>query len=630
MITLIKMSDGSEGSSADEFDVELQPPIIIATDLYNLFIAIVSATLRSVLPKRSVELLNRHLGDSLRTGESPKANPIIAAFRGTPRVSDGNDVITVQPSVLKHEQSGTVISVLVKQGVPAFEDNFKVNDQFFMSLNLLDCSREMLAYWMMRYLQDFKSEMLKYFGNENIKNILLMTKPNLKYILTLVAGLMNDDFSNSENLRDLWFIMFEWLMLCRYIELFSTIVCNAVQLQSRKTLSMSETCYCLMKKAFRDITPLNTITSTSDDAFQSSLTVFSNSMKEKVRDLETLFNAQMRNLSYDRNEFDKHVQALKVMTGFFDRRIGPKEFTSISFPRLFNYPKPFDQILHSASPTDFLSLIRDLLKTHSVKKPSSTLLDLLHEGGIFEKVFTLQIDYFRRKKELYDAEQKAIRAEIANEKSKEELYKQQQMTLAASRELQQQWTLAASRELQQQENPYDSSRYAGRYDDSRDAQIRYYSSCYARRRDDSRDAQRCDSLWYAGRRDDSRYAQIRDDSSCYAERRYDSRYAQIRDDSSCYAERRYDSRYAQIRDDSSCYAERRYDSRDAERRDDSRYAQIRYDSRDAERRYDFRDAERRYDSRYAERRYDSSCYAERRYDFRDAERRYDSPDARRR
>ena len=558
------MSDGSEGSSAEEVDVLQQPPITITIATHNLFNAIVSITVRRVLPKDSVELLNQHLGDSLRTGESPMANPIVAAFKGTPRVSDENDEITVRPSVLRHGPSGTVISALVNLSVPAFDDRFEVNDQFYMSLDLLDCSREMLSYWMMRYLQEFKPVMLEYFGNENIKNILLMTKPNLKYILTLVAGLMNDDFSNSENLRALWFIMFEWLMLCRYIELFSTVVCNAVQLQSRKTLFMSDTCYRLMKNAFREITPLNTIMSTSDDAFQSSLTFFSNSMKEKVLELERIFDAQLMNLSYDRNDFDKHVQALKVMTGFLDRRIGPKEFTLISFPSLFNCPKSFDQILHSASPTDFLSLIRNLLKTHSVKKPSSTLFDLLHEGGILEKVFTLQIDYFRRKKELYDAEQKAIRAEIAKEKSKQELFAEQQRTLAASRELQQQRTLVASRGLQQQENPYDSSWYAGRCDDSRNAQRRNDFSFYARRRDDSRDAQRCDSLWYAGRRDDSRYAQIRDDSSCYAERRYDSR--------------------------------------DAERRDDSRDAERRYDSRDAERRYDHPDAQRRYDHPDARRR----------------------------
>jgi hypothetical protein len=582
-----QMSDGSEGSSSEEVDVKHQPPITISVEMHELIIAIVSVTVRSVLPKHSVELLNRHLGDSLRTGESPKANPIIAAFKGTPRVSDVNDVITVQPSVLRHAPSGTVISALVNLGVHAFDENFEVNDQFYMSLDLLDCSREMLTYWMMRYLQDFKPEMLEYFGNENIKNILLMTKPNLKYILTLVAGLMNDDFSNSENLRALWFIMFEWLMLCRYIELFSTVVCNAVQLQSRKTLSMSETCYRLMKKAFRKITPLNTIMSTSDDAFQSSLTVFSNSMKEKVRDLETIFNAQLMNLSYDRDDFDRHAQALKVMIGFLDRRIGPKEFTKMSFHSLFHCSRSFDEILNSASPTDFLSLIRNLLKTHSVKKPSSTLFDLLHEGGILEKVFTLQIDYFRRKKELYDAEQEARRAEIANEKSKQELFKEQQRTLAASIE------------LQRRKNPYNSSCNAGRCDDSRDAQRHYDSSCYAWRRDDYPNSRRRDDHPDARSHYDHPNSRRRDDHPD-AQRRYDYPDARRHDDY-LDARRHYDHPDAQ-RHDEYLDARRHYDHPDAQRHDEYLNARKHYDHPDAQRRYDSRDAERRYDSRDAERR----------------------------
>ena len=563
------MSDGSEEGYAEVDVLQQHPPITISIAMYKLFNAIVSATVRSVLPTKSVELLNLHLGNSLRPGASPMANPIVAAFKGTPRVSDETGVITVRPSALRHRPSGTVISALVNLGVLAFDDRFEVNDQFYMSLDLLDCSREMLTYWMMRYLQDFKPEMLEYFGNENIKSILLMTKPNLKYILTLVAGLMNDDFSNSENLRALWFIMFEWLMLCRYIELFSTVVCNAVQLQSRKTLSMSETCYRLMKKAFREITPLNTIMSTSDDAFQSSLTVFSNSMKEKVRELETIFNAQLMNLSYDRDDFDRHAQALKVMIGFLDRRIGPKEFTKISFPFLFHGSRSFDEILHSAFPTEFLSLIHDLLKRKSVKQPSPTLFESLHEGGILSRLITPQIEYFRKKKELYDTEQKAIRAEIAKEKSKQKLYREKQRTLAASIE------------LQRRKNPYNSSCNAGRCDDSRNAQIH----------DDSRDAQR-------------HY-----DSSCYAWRRDDYPNSRRRDDHPD-ARSHYDHPDARSHCDHPD-AQRRYDHPNSRRRDDHP---------DAQRRYDYPDA-RRHDDYFDARRHD---------EYPDAKRRYDSPDARRR
>jgi hypothetical protein len=401
---------------------------------YELLRIILSTNLRTSLSEHEIRELNSVL-DAInggKTGPSPRCQPEMTGWSDTP-IAQCFPPSTIELSVAQMSFRGVQIMMLLP---PIKESKFVLDlvaeDKFTAGLSMMDNIRKMFATALSRKLDEFAPRMVDFFGQNNLLQVFYFQKDELKAVASIFGLMISRNFSESDMIKDFWFLIMKWLIFSRFTESLVSLITNMIQFPGGQHLVISDTGLEALQKLLQPITPIPSGTSHGMNISSKKQNLaFIVNMRQFVCDLKqfaSAFSGHVRSTS----KFDGHIQAIEKSLLDMEHHTTPN-----SISRNMNlFPESLSNSLGSSeSKTDIITIVCGIL---GQKSKYSKVLNFFQFGPgtrFVEKILETRISYFKKAKEMVDAQNSLTKAQIESQKLQRKLFRQTAKTERLTEEL---------------------------------------------------------------------------------------------------------------------------------------------------------------------------------------------------
>jgi hypothetical protein len=349
----------------------------------------------------------------------------MVGFASTPTTQDLSTIaLEVNPLFFK---GATIFAFLPTTERSLVVENLFAEDKFMLVAGtMLDDIRVTFANSIVRKLDDSFPQFVQFFGQVHLFDLLSFRKGEIKVVITIFGLMISDDFSNSDMLKDFWFLITKWLIFSRFTESLVALITTMIQFPGGQHLIISNTGLEELKQLVHSIAP---IPSTADPRIKISSNrqtqIFVQNMRQSVCDLKQFagaFSGHVRSSS----KFDKHIKAIEFSLHSMEYKLSPQN--TAKKMKLFQDERLFELLGSSRSKTDITKMVCCMLG----KNPKhSHLADFFQygRGTIFlEKIFDFRIAFLRKQKEEMEAQNRLFEVTILNQQLKRRLMRQKAKT----------------------------------------------------------------------------------------------------------------------------------------------------------------------------------------------------------
>lgn len=436
MITLIKMSEGSSnGGSADavapstEVEVVIPAPPVHEVKISLLLFLIMrmwqSRILRGAFGESVLESLNRQYQLALRSAPSPRVEAAQIGMAQTPDcLPIFQRFVPVFPTLLRVQSntvSGTVVAFANERSTVDVETKDQENETnpqqsssiipFNWAFDSIDEMRKMFAYQLMKYMQRHYSNIIVKFGYENLQSIFLSKKPDYKMILFLVSSVSVDLMKDDSEVNTLWVIMFQWMIFSRYLELFSNIMTQALQIP-KKPSTISGEFMRRVKEYMAPLTPaafikmLENPTRSPEMDFNQISQLWLEAYDLKIKELKIVRKQICQFIQFNSEEHSisgTHFHELRESMKSFEDRITPGSYAARASRNLFRSNVVFPRLTHSTTVHDYTQAVIHTILNYSPITLSEKFFSFLTEqNSLINKLMQMQIDQLQMQQKVLD------------------------------------------------------------------------------------------------------------------------------------------------------------------------------------------------------------------------------------
>jgi hypothetical protein len=428
------MSEGSSnGGSADADEPSTEVEVVIPTPpVHEVKISLLlflimrmwqSRILRGAFGGSVLDSLNRQYQLALRSEQSPRVQAAEIGMARTPNFLEIFDtIVSVFPTLL-HVKSNTVSGTVVafaneKLTVNPTDQEDEPNAQppssivpFSWSYDSIDEMRKMFAFQLMKYMQRHYPNIIEKFGYENLKLIFLSKKPDYKMLLFLVSSVSVDLTNYDSDVKTLWVIMFQWLIFSRYLELFSNIMTQALQIP-KKPSTISGEFMRRVKEYMAPLTPaafikmLENLNRSPEMDFKQISELWLEAYELKIKELEIVRKQIYQFIQFDSEEHGisgTHFHELNESMSLFRDRITPRSYATRSFRNLFGLNVVFPRLTHSTTVHDYSQAVIHTIQNYSSITLSGRFFSFLTEqNSLINKLMQMQIDQLQMQQKVLD------------------------------------------------------------------------------------------------------------------------------------------------------------------------------------------------------------------------------------
>jgi hypothetical protein len=265
--------------------------------------------------------------------------------------------------------------------------------------------------------------------------------------------MISDDFSESDMLKDFWFLITKWLIFSRFTESLVALITTMIQFPGGRHLVISDTGLEELKQLVHSIAP---IPSTADPRIKISSNrqtqIFIQNMRQSVRDLKQFAGAFSGHVQSS-SKFDKHIEAIEYSLRSMEYKLSPQN--TAKNMKLFQDESLFKLLGSSSSKTDITTIVCGMLD----KNPKhSNLADFFQSGRgtiFLDKIFDFRMAFLRKQQEEMEARNRFAQVAIQNQRLERTLMLEKAKTEQLAEALSASDSKLSSKRPRQQQSSYE-------------------------------------------------------------------------------------------------------------------------------------------------------------------------------